>query len=84
MIPFSGVLARLRSLGRGLGRGSSLDADMADEMRTHMELRAADLVRSGVSPTDAARQARLEFRSVGRVPSRMHRPLAEGASDPAE
>jgi predicted permease len=34
---------------------------MDDEMRFHLESRTADLARRGVSPADAARQARLEF-----------------------
>ena len=38
--------------------------DMRDEMRFHLERRAADLVRNGLSPAEAARQARLEFGSI--------------------
>jgi len=34
---------------------------MDDEMRFHVEARAADLVREGVSPEEAMRRARLEF-----------------------
>src|SRR5262249_13958325 len=32
-----------------------------DEFRLHMELRAADLVKAGMSPADAERTARAEF-----------------------
>src|SRR5215831_6879851 len=42
-------------------RRSAFEDDMRDEMRFHLERRAADLVARGVSPADAARQARLEF-----------------------
>ena len=40
------------------------DDDMEAEFRLHMELRAEDLVRSGVTPAEAARRARLEFGSA--------------------
>src|SRR5689334_2039863 len=37
---------------------------MEAEFRLHMEMRAEDLVRSGLTPTEAARRARLEFGST--------------------
>jgi predicted permease len=58
------MLARLRSLWRGIRRTDSLNDEMEAEFRLHMELRAQDLVQSGLSPADAARQARLEFGST--------------------
>ncbi len=42
-------------------RRSAFEDEMRDEMRFHLEARAADLVRRGLSPADAARRARLEF-----------------------
>jgi predicted permease len=57
------LFARARSLWRGMRRGGHLDAEMRDEMETHLALRVADLVRAGLSPDAAARQARLEFGS---------------------
>ncbi|HEY2018405.1 MAG TPA: ABC transporter permease, partial [Bryobacteraceae bacterium] len=39
----------------------SLDADLADEVRDHIERRAADLVQQGVNPSEARRQAELWF-----------------------
>jgi putative ABC transport system permease protein len=57
------VVAKLRSLWRGMRGTAALDAEMAEEFRTHVELRTEDLVRSGLSPHEAARQARLEFGS---------------------
>jgi hypothetical protein len=39
---------------------------MSEEFRAHMELRAADLVASGLSPERARRQAKLEFGSTER------------------
>ena len=60
----AGPVARLRSLWRGLRRRGDVEAEMAEEFRLHQELRAADLVRAGLPPAEAARQARLEFGSV--------------------
>ena len=57
------LVARLRSLLRGFRRGDALNDDMEAEFRLHMEMRAEDLVRSGLTPADAARRARIEFGS---------------------
>jgi putative ABC transport system permease protein len=56
--------ARARSLWRGIRRGSRVDAEMSEEFRSHMELRADDLVRQGLSRPEAVRQARVEFGSA--------------------
>src|ERR687895_171028 len=61
---FSEIIARARSLWRGVRRTEAVNAEMSEEFRLHMELRAADLVRSGMSSAEAARQARLEFGSA--------------------
>jgi putative ABC transport system permease protein len=55
------ALARGRSLWRGVRRRADVEADMEEEFRLHRELRAADLVRQGMTPEAAARQAKLEF-----------------------
>jgi hypothetical protein len=55
----SGFIARVRALVDGITNDP--DADMQAEFAHHMELRARDLVRSGLSPEEARRQARLEF-----------------------
>src|SRR5712692_1116339 len=52
---------RLRSLFRVLAARSDFESGMTEEMRFHIEQYAADLVRSGVSPMEAARRARVEF-----------------------
>ena len=62
----SGIVARARSMWRGVRQRRGVEADMNDEFRLHVELRAADLVRSGLSPAAAARQAKLEFGSTER------------------
>src|ERR671914_870802 len=61
---FSEIIARARSLWRGVRRTEAVNAEMNEEFRLHMELRAADLVRSVMSSAEAARQARLEFGSA--------------------
>lgn len=62
----TGIIARARSLWRGVRRRSDVEAAMAEEFRLHQELRAADLVRAGLPPDEAARRARLEFGSTER------------------
>ena len=55
---------RLKSWIRSVWRGKRLEADMEAEIRFHLEARAADLVREGLGPNEAMRQARLEFGTV--------------------
>jgi len=64
--PVAGLVARVRSLWRGVRRRDDVEAEMAEEFRLHIELRTEDLVRSGLAPADAARRARLEFGSTQR------------------
>jgi putative ABC transport system permease protein len=45
-------------------RRSRTESEMAQELSFHMESRAADLERAGLSPAEAARRARFEFGSV--------------------
>src|SRR5271154_4882664 len=44
-----------------LFRRRKLYNDLSEEMRLHIEERAEQLMREGISPTEAARQARLAF-----------------------
>jgi putative ABC transport system permease protein len=60
------MLARLRSLWHGLRRRSSIETEMAEEFRLHVELRARDLERGGLSRHAAQRNARREFGSTER------------------
>src|SRR5262249_5575955 len=55
---------RLRSYARNLRRRDTFEDAMDDEMRFHLEARAADLMRRGVPSAEAARRARLEFGSI--------------------
>src|SRR5919108_1263331 len=60
----SELMARVRSLWRGVVRTRQVDADLNEEFRLHIERRASDLVRAGMSPADATRKARAEFGST--------------------
>src|SRR5687768_10288467 len=62
----SSFTARARSLWRALRRRSEVESEMSAEFRLHVELRTADLIRWGLSPAEATRQARLEFGSPER------------------
>jgi putative ABC transport system permease protein len=61
-----GLVRRLRSLGTSLVRGNAINSEMDEEFRLHIELRAEDLMRSGLTPAAAARRAHLEFGSSER------------------
>lgn len=71
---------------RWLGGRRRTDADMAEEFAFHLERRVDELVRSGRSPEEARRQARIEFGGVesykeqGRD-ARGWRPLADLVTD---
>jgi hypothetical protein len=54
-------VARLRSWGRATVRRSRLESEMEIELAHHVEARTADLIRSGYTPDDAARCARVEL-----------------------
>jgi putative ABC transport system permease protein len=57
----TGLIARLRSLWRGIGRRDAVEAEMTEEFLLHMELRAKDLEKTGVPVAAALAQARREF-----------------------
>jgi len=56
--------SQLRSYLRSLLQRKAVESDMDAEMRTHIELRAADLEHEGLAPTEALRRARIEFGGV--------------------
>ena len=58
------MLRRLRTFWRAAAGREAFEDGMDAEMRFHLEARAADLVARGVTPLDAARQARIEFGSI--------------------
>lgn len=55
------MFQRLRSLLRVLLYRRDFETGMAEELRFHIEQYTNDLVRSGISPEEAGRRARIEF-----------------------
>ena len=55
------LLASIRLRLAALFQRSEVNADIDDELRSHIHLRADDLERSGVTRAEAERQARIEF-----------------------
>ncbi len=58
------MLPRIRSWWRALTGQPRFEDEMADEMSSHMERYAGDLVARGVAPEEARRRARIEFGST--------------------
>ena len=54
-------LAYLRSLAAKFFRRSQTEADLEQELRSHIQYRADDLERSGLPRAEAERRARIEF-----------------------
>ena len=67
------MFKRFRSLFRVLTRRRDFEDGMTEELRFHIEQYTDDLVRSGVSPEEAARRARIEFGSLTSVKKRLPR-----------
>src|SRR5437773_3875286 len=59
--PRKSEMTRLRVLVKNLLRRGAFEDQMRDEVQFHIDSRAADLIRSGLRPDEAARRARLEF-----------------------
>jgi predicted permease len=55
------MISRLKSFLRSVTRRGRLEAEMADEIQFHLEARATDLERTGLSHAEALRRARIEF-----------------------
>ena len=55
------LLAYVRSLAARLFHLSQIEDDMDAELRSHIQYRADDLERSGLTRTEAERRARIEF-----------------------
>src|SRR5271163_2256128 len=65
-------LASLRSLASALFRRSQMDGEMDEELRSHIQHRADDLERSGLSRAEAQRRARIEFGGYQRYREESH------------
>lgn len=61
----AGLLARARSMYRGLLHRAEVELEMREEFRHHLAERADDLVRAGLAPDEAQRRARREFGHQG-------------------
>ena len=61
------MLVRLRSFVRALTRRQRFEDTLSEELRFHLDAYADDLVKNGMSRTDAYRQARVHFGSVERA-----------------
>src|SRR6266851_6306908 len=57
------LLVRMRSLFRR----KIVEAEMDEELRFHFENQVVKLIRSGLTPTEAKRRARLEFGGMEHV-----------------
>jgi predicted permease len=58
------LTARFRSWLKWIVKGRRLESEMETEVRFHIESRAADLVRKGLSQQEAMRQSRIEFGGI--------------------
>ncbi len=56
--------SRLKSWLRSISGRRRLEHDMDEELLFHLEARAADLTREGLTPQQATRKARLEFGGI--------------------
>jgi len=61
------MFARFRSLVRALTSRGDFEAGLTEELLFHIEQYADDLVRSGVSPEEARRRARMELGAINTV-----------------
>jgi len=67
--------SRLRSWLRSISSRTRLEDDMEEELRFHLEARTADLIAEGLSPREAARQARIEFGGIATHKDNVRRSL---------
>jgi macrolide transport system ATP-binding/permease protein len=58
------MFARIRTLWRALRHRNRWEGELDEELRWHVEQRAADLMRRGLAPEDARRRARVELGSA--------------------
>jgi predicted permease len=61
------MFRRIRSLLSALTARDHFERAMNEELQSHIEQYEDDLIRSGVSPQDAARRARIEFNGMNTV-----------------
>jgi predicted permease len=66
------IFTSLRSFISNLFQRSQLNQEMEQELRSHIQLRADDLERSGLLRTEAERRARIEFGGMERYKEACH------------
>jgi predicted permease len=71
----SKFLARFRSFLRSILRRERLEFEMEAEVRFHLEARAEDLIREGLTRREATRQAKLEFGGIASHKDRIRNTL---------
>jgi predicted permease len=69
------LLISLRSFASTLFQRSRIEAEMEEELRSHIQLRADDLERSGLTRPEAERRARVEFGGYERYREESHEAL---------
>ena len=69
------LLASLRSLASTIFHRSQINTEMDEELRSHIQHRADDIERSGVSRREAERRARIEFGGFVRFKEESHEAL---------
>jgi predicted permease len=55
------LFSRVRSWWKTLTHRTQIEAEVSEELQFHIDARAEELVRSGATPEDAARRARIEI-----------------------
>ena len=78
------MFARLRSVVRALTSRGDFETGLTDELRFHMEEYIEDLVRSGVSPEEARRRARMEFGAINTMKEECREARGLGGFDALE
>jgi predicted permease len=69
------LIITLRSLTSTLFQRSRIDAEMEEELRSHIQHRADDLERFGITRAEAERRARVEFGGYERYREESHEAL---------
>ena len=70
-----GIFNSLRSFANSLFQGARLDIEVDEELRSHIEHRADDLVAAGAPRTEAERRARVEFGGYAKFKQEGHEAL---------
>jgi putative ABC transport system permease protein len=78
------MFPRLRDLVRALTARRAFEAGLTEELRFHIEQYTEDLVRSGVSPEEASRRARMELGAINTVKEECREARGLGAFDALE